>query len=418
MRRARSTFSLFAAITVSAALVVGCSSSGGGSSDKGTNSGGGDSPKDPIRIGLLTPATGAYAGLGELNRNGVQLAVDEVNAAGGVDGRKVEVFKADTGGTPAGAVTSAQKLVEQDKVQFLIGTVSTAVTTAVTQKVPSLGVLQVISSSQGIDLTGKDCNANTFRVNANDGMATNAINAWLEKQPNKAGTWDIMAADYAYGHETAAAFKAELGKNGGKVNSTLYSPVGTTDFGSYLAQFKGGDGLLIVLSGTDIINFYKQALQFGTMDKYKAAISGPGGLIAPTLKAVGDKLIGQLGVTFWSPAVPTDATKKFTDAYMKAYSGALPDQFAAQAYSGAQFIFAAVKAAGAVDPMKVAKAMEGLSFDSLFGKVTMREGDHQMLVPTYVSEVVQTDNGLGWKTLISLPAEETTPNANPACKLK
>lgn len=410
MRKPTSQTSLAVMAVTMALVTAACGASAATSSGGGAES----SASEPIRVALVTPQSGPYAQYGEQQRAGVQFAAKQANAHGGIDGRKVEIYTADSGGTPETAVVAVQRLVQQNKAKFVIGTIATPVTLAVMQRLQSLDALQFGTQSQGDVLTGKSCVARFFRTNANDAMAGAGVAKWLEGRPEK--SWDSIAADYAYGHDSTQTYKKTLLKHGGTGGKELYAPLGTTDFGSLISDLDGGDALFIVESGSDASNFYKQALQFGLFQKYKTTISNAGGINTSTFAAVGNGLAGQWGVTLWTSTVDTQQTRDFVTAYKKD-TGNLPADFAGNGYIGMQTLFAGVRKAGSVDTSKVGKALDGLTFETLQGKVTMRAGDHQLLVPIYVG---QADNAGGQpelKVSMAVPASETTPQANSACHL-
>lgn len=401
-----------AVMAVTVALVTAAC---GGSAASKSTAGGGASANEPIRVALVTPQSGPYAQYGEQQQAGVQFAAKQANAAGGIDGRKVEIYTADSGGTPETAVVAVERLVQQNKAKFVIGTIATPVTLAVMQRLRALDAIQFGTQSQGDVLTGKSCMARFFRTNANDAMAGAGVAKWLEGRTEK--SWDSIAADYTYGRDSTQTYQQTLAKHGGTGDKELYAPLGTTDFGSFISDLNGGDGLFIVESGSDASNFYKQALQFGLFKKYKTAISNAGGINTSTFAAVGNGLAGQWGATLWTSTVDTQQTRDFVAAYKKD-TGKLPADFAGNGYIGMQTLFAGVRKAGTVDTGTVAKALEGLTFETLQGKVTMRAADHQMLVPVYIGQAVIAGGQPELKVSMAVPASETTPVANSACQLK
>lgn len=397
-----------AVMALTTALVTSaCSGSASNSS--------GSASVEPIRIALVAPLTGTYAVYGEQIQAAVKYAAAEANAKGGIDGRKVDVYSADPGATAASTVAAVQRLVQQDQAKFVIGTVATPTTLAVMQQLQALDALQIGTQSNGVDLTGKSCVKRFFRSEGNDPMTIASISTWLKTSPEK--NWDSIAMDYGYGHNITQAFKQTLEGVGGNLDKELYPPVGTTDFGPYIGNLNGGDGLFIVESGDDGANFYKQALQFGLLKKYKMTIGPSGSIESTRIATLGDQLLGQMGVTLWSRTVDTPQSRQFVSAYTKS-TGKAPGDFVGQAYGGMQTLFAGITKAHSVDPGKVATALEGLTYDTLYGTVTMRAADHQALVPIFVGKVANIDGKPGFQVTSTIRASESTPQANPQCKLK
>ena len=136
---------------------------------------------DPIKVGVVTPLSGSYAPIGKQVRWGAELAVKEINAAGGVNGRPFELLFEDEEANPPVAVRKSEKLLQQDKVDLLTGTVNSGSTLAVGQVAERNNRILVTTVSYAPSITGAQCNPNVFRVNANAFMQSNALTAWLVK---------------------------------------------------------------------------------------------------------------------------------------------------------------------------------------------------------------------------------------------
>jgi branched-chain amino acid transport system substrate-binding protein len=133
----------------------------------------------PIRIGVVTPLSGTYAGIGQQVRWGLDLAAREINAAGGVAGRQLELIYEDEEANPAVAVQKAEKLFQVSKVDFLTGTVNSGSTLAVGQVAERNGKLMATTVSFADSITGDKCSPNVFRVNARAGMQSAALADWM-----------------------------------------------------------------------------------------------------------------------------------------------------------------------------------------------------------------------------------------------
>ncbi len=156
---------------------------------------------DPIKVGVVTPLSGTYAQIGKQVRWGAELAVKEINAAGGVKGRMFELLFEDEEANPPVAVRKAEKLLQQDKVDLLTGTVNSGSTLAVGQLAERNDRILVTTVSYAPSITGAQCNPNVFRVNANAFMQSNALTNWLIK--NVSGKrYFFIGPDYEMGRST------------------------------------------------------------------------------------------------------------------------------------------------------------------------------------------------------------------------
>src|SRR5882672_6153346 len=168
---------------------------------------------DPIKIGVVTPLSGTYAGIGQQVRWGLELATKEVNAAGGIMGRPVELTFEDEEANPSVAVQKAEKLFQVGKVDFLTGTVNSGSTLAVGQLAERAGKLIATTVSFADSITTDKCSPNVFRVNARAGQQSAALAVWVAKEKPKAKVF-YLGPDYEMGRSTVAAFKSSAEKVG------------------------------------------------------------------------------------------------------------------------------------------------------------------------------------------------------------
>ncbi|MFY9967814.1 MAG: ABC transporter substrate-binding protein [Roseiarcus sp.] len=222
---------------------------------------------DAVRIGLDNPLTGTYAGPGKNELVGCQMALDEINAKGGILGRPVELVVEDsTSGDAGAAVQKARKLIESDKVDFLLGNVNSALALAMAQVSNEKGILHIVPGGHTDAITGASCHWNVFRVCNTTQMEANAVASTLVKEYGK--KFYYITPDYAFGHTLEAGLVKAAGALGGeKVGGDLV-PLGSVDFSSYLikAQAANPDVIIFLTQGDDMLNALKQAVQFG-LDK-------------------------------------------------------------------------------------------------------------------------------------------------------
>src|SRR4051812_19157732 len=187
---------------------------------------------DPIKIGVVTPLSGTYAGIGQQVRWGLELATKEVNAAGGIMGRPVELTFEDEEANPSVAVQKADKLFQVGKVDFLTGTVNSGSTLAVGQVAERAGKLMSTTVSFADSITTDKCSPNVFRVNARAGQQSAALAAWLDKEKPKARVF-YLGPDYEMGRSTVAAFKSNVDQVGGNSLGEVFAPLDSKDYSQY-----------------------------------------------------------------------------------------------------------------------------------------------------------------------------------------
>lgn len=227
---------------------------------------------DVIKIGLDNPLTGPLAALGKNELIGCQMAVEDINGKGGILGRAVALAVEDSTSSDAGtAVQKARKLIDGDKVDFLLGNTNSALSLALAQVSNEKGILQIVPGGHTDAVTGASCHWNVFRVCNTTQMEASAVVASLIKQYGK--KFYYLTTDYAFGHTLEAGVVKASGPLGGERAGGDLIPLGSVDFSSYLikAQAANADVILFLLPGDDMTNALKQAVQFGLDKKVRLA---------------------------------------------------------------------------------------------------------------------------------------------------
>ena len=370
-----------------------------------------------VKIGALLIDSGPLAGLKASQMKAIDLAVDQINAAGGAGGRKVEPVIITYAGTPDSAVDGATRAVQKDGALFITGMATSAVSPALSAKLASLNALMVEVYAQADALTGKACNPNYFRLNRSDTMLMNATGRFLKDKDIK--SWDILAADYSAGRDAADKFKKLIGSQGGSIGKVLFAPPGTADFGAKISELAANpaDGLYVIIIGSDAINLAKQQDQFGLFKKYKLVVGNS--FVAPqVLPAMGDTVLGVYEALGFVPSEPGAQTEAFVRAYKDKYNGELPAYTAADQYAAIQLMAAAVRKAGSTDLPAVRAALAGLKMDTVLGPVEIRAADHQAARPVLVSQIVVGSDGKPTYAIKHIfQGEEILPPVDPACKM-
>jgi len=227
---------------------------------------------DTVKIGLDNPLTGTYAAPGKNELIGCQLALDEINAKGGVLGRMAELISEDsTSGDAGTAVQKARKLIDGDHVDFLLGNVNSALSLAMAQVSNEKGILHIVPGGHTDAVTGASCHWNVFRVCNMTQMEANAVAASLVKEYGK--NFYYITPDYAFGHTLEDGMVRAIKALGGTRVGGDLTPLGSTDFSAVLikAQAANPDVIVFLTQGEDMINALKQAVQFGLQDRIHLA---------------------------------------------------------------------------------------------------------------------------------------------------
>src|SRR5579863_8368276 len=210
---------------------------------------------DAVKIGLDNPLTGTYAAPGKNELIGCQLAVEQINAKGGILGRSVELVVEDsTSGDAGTAVQKARKLIDGDKVDFLLGNVNSALSLAMAQVSNEKKILHIVPGGHTDAITGASCHWNVFRVCNTTQMEAAAVASTLVKKYGK--KWYYITPDYVFGHTLEAGMiKACAAFGGTRVGGDL-TPLGSVDFSSYLikAQSANPSVILFLVQGDDMVN--------------------------------------------------------------------------------------------------------------------------------------------------------------------
>lgn len=369
----------------------------------------------PLKIGVATSLTGPYADLGEEVKRAVAFAAKEAAAKGTLKGRTVQYEYADAETDPEVARRASEKLV-LGGYKLLVGLISSAQGLAVGGQLEKWDALYLATINKSNKLTADACNTRMFRANHSDAMDMAVIGPWLKSRPEK--DWVIMAADYAWGRDSAEEFTKAAKVAGKTLKASYFAPIGTKDYAPHIQQIKDqkAQGMWVAISGRDAINFGVQADQFGLL---KSIFPVSQSFAVPlTIKGMGPIAEGIWGIINYTDGLDTPANKAFVAAWRKEFNRD-PANFEAETYVGMQLLFAAVAKAGSDEPEKVAKALEGLSLDdTIFGKVTMRAQDHQLIMPNYMGKVGKVGGELKPVIEMAVDGSIATPAPDASCKMK
>jgi branched-chain amino acid transport system substrate-binding protein len=336
---------------------------------------------DRIRIGHLTPLTGFLGALGEYAVMGIKMATEEINAAGGVLGRQLDVMSEDSV-NPQVASSKAQRMIERDGVALLMGEISSASALTISQVAARNKKLFMSIGARSDALRGKDCNRYTFHVDIPVTVMVNAAGqALLRDNLVKGKKIFSLTADYLFGHDLSKAAKAFYATNGATQIGDELVPTDATDFSPYLLKIRQArpDVVSTNLAGNQVTNFVKQYAEFGL----------PFPVVGFNLNtadawAAGEGNLGGIWPTVWHHELQTAGSKAFTAAFIKKH-GKPPENHAWIEYVSLKILAQAIAETKSVDTDKLIAYFESeAQFDLLKArKGYFRSWDHQLMQEAY-----------------------------------
>ena len=345
-----------------------------------------DASSQTIKLGVLAPLSGTYANIGNHEVWAIRQAVEQLNLKGGVLGRKFEIVTEDDEANPPIGVRKATKLIAQDKVDFLVGTVHSGVTLQIMSVAEKHKKILLIPVSEAAAITEENCSKYAFRISGNARLQANGLGAWMVQNLGK--RYYFIGADYAMGRSGVATMAEVVKKNGGEDIGEVFAPLGTTDFASYLGKIKAAapDVLFLTLAGNDVVRFVTQLDSFGLKKQMKVAGS-PQMIETNVLPAMGAAADDLVSVTRYVYTLDRSENKAFVEGFVKYSNGEMPNQYSESSYDAIMMLAMAIEKAQSLEEGKVIAALEGLSFAAPRGNLTIRAGDHQTLHDKYIVQV-------------------------------
>ncbi|CAN1560715.1 LivK ABC-type branched-chain amino acid transport systems, periplasmic component [Rhabdaerophilaceae bacterium] len=367
---------------------------------------------DVIRFGHLTPRTGFLGPLGEYAVMAADLAVEEINAAGGVLGRKLEILKEDSV-NPQTASTKAERMVERDKVAAIIGEISSAACLTIAQVAQRTKTLYINTGGNSDALRGANCNKYMFHVESQNSMYVKTCGRSLMQQGLVQGKkWFSLTADYAFGHDLLKVAKRFMEGAGGQFVADKLVPTDLTDFSALLIEIRNAKPDLVVcnLAGNQITNFLKQYSEFGLTFK----VAGFGFDTALAWAAGKDNFGGTWPVV-WHHLIETPNSKKFVQAFTTKYRK--PPENQAWGDFLAVKIFA--QSMNEIKSTDSAKLIEHWEKGATFDVMKSREGyfrarDHQMMHEMYTVQALGSASKNQWDIFSS---SAPVPAANESLEI-
>lgn len=346
---------------------------------------------DPITLGLNYPRTGSYKEEGLAQMRGALLAIDEINQAGGVLGRPLQLISRNTASRPDKAIANVDKMADEG-VAMLFGGVSSAVAIAASKRAKERGLLYFGTLTYSNDTTGKDGHRYMFRECNNAWMSARVLGQYLnENMPGK--TYFYITSDYTWGHTSESSLRQATGT----VDTSKHQGVRTAFPGARLSDYRaalekaansGAEVLVLVLFGEDMVRAMRIADELGLNKKMQIAV--PNLTLSMVELAGPDIMRGVLGTEPWTWRVPelegSERGKAFVRNFDERYQ-THPSSSAASAYSIVYQWADAVSRAKTIASEPVIAALENHSYSLLKGQQQWRAFDHQNVQTVYAVRV-------------------------------
>jgi branched-chain amino acid transport system substrate-binding protein len=334
-----------------------------------------------VKIGHLTPLTGFLGALGEYAVMGVKMANEEINAAGGVLGRPLQVMTEDSV-NPATAATKAQRMIDQDGVDVLMGEINSASAKTIMQVAARNKKLFLQVGARSDVLRGADCNRYTFHVDIPVTVMVNAAGqALLRDGLVKGKRYFSLTADYIFGHDLSKGVKAFMSEHGATQIGDELVATDVTDFSPYLLKIRQAKPDLVAsnLAGNQVTNFVKQYAEFGL----SYPIAGFN-LNTADAWAAGEGNLAGIWPTPWHHELDTPGSKAFVEKFRQRY-GKPPENHAWIEYVSLKILAQAINAVKSADTDKLIAYFESeAQFDVLKArKAYFRSWDHQLIQEAY-----------------------------------
>lgn len=338
--------------------------------------------QQPIRIGVLFVASGPMGGYGKHGNQAVQMALEEINAQGGILGRRVEAVFGDTQLKLPIATEIATRFVSRDKVDFIVGPTSSGIAGAISKIAVDNKKILVLAQAAADSLTGSAFSPHQFATLSNAMMHSRSGAYYVASKPYK--RWMCIGPNYNYGWDSWAQFKGKLKELRPDVNfvGEVWPKLTEKDFTPFIQKIVEAkpDAVWSPLWGMDAVNFIKQAKAAGLFNKIKFAF--PDGAALETLVPLGKEMPdGTYVAARYFFLTPDSATnRKFVRAYMDRFKE-YPDYMAEETYAAVYFIKAAVQRAGTTDADKIISAVERepLAWETPEGWKIMGQQDHAVI---------------------------------------
>jgi branched-chain amino acid transport system substrate-binding protein len=377
---------------------------------------------DTVRIAFIDPLSGPFANVGEMEVRAFQYAIDLVNARGGVlGGTKLELVTFDNKANPQDSLLALKQASDQG-IRYITQGNSSAVALALSDAVskqnardPDRTILYLNYAAVDPALTNERCSFWHFRFDADADMKMSALTDTIAANKNIKRVY-LINQDYSFGQAVAKAARAMLAQKRPDISivGDDLHPLGKVkDFAPYVAKIRasGADSVITGNWGNDFTLLVKAARESGLSADYYSYYAGSPGM----LTALGDVALGHIkNVHVYAVNPPNERSAKYISGYREKYK---EDYIQSQHGVVIEMLAQAIERARSTDPEKVARALEGMTYEYLFGAVQMRADNHQLIQPLFISSVAKVDGkeirfdadrtGMGWKAERRVEGKDT-----------
>ena len=388
------------------------------------------SADEVIRIAHIDPTSGPFANVGQSLGRHLQAVIDEINANGGVfGGAKLELVNLDNKSSPQESVLVLQQAIDQG-IRYVTQANGSNIAHALTDAVakhnvrnPDQAVLYLNFGAIDPALTNEKCNFWHFRFDANVDMKIEVLTNYMMQQKSIHKVY-LINQDYAFGQAVSRAAKELLKRKRPDVEivGDDLHPIGKVkDFSPYVAKIKasGADTVLTGNWGNDLSLLVRAGKEAGLTTDYYALYA----YIVGSPTAIGESGVNHVKtLSAWQVNVPENKLEKFATAYKSKYG---EDMWFNNAKTELDMLVSAMKTARSTDPLKVAKALEGMKGQGDTGELWMRTDDHQLMQPLFISTFAKVGKGvkydveglgLGWRDDVRIEGKDTV--LQTSCKME
>lgn len=340
----------------------------------------------PIKVGLTTDLSGVASAFARSQINGVQMAIDEINAGAPPLGRKLELITRDSQLKPDLGTSHTRDLITGEKVDVLIGPAGSAVGLTVSAMARQYKKVVMMTIPNSPRITTELFHPYVFSIVPSGLMEARAMAEVIGPRAKRIA---FIGGDYEASHQNLKYFRERLAKvnPGAEIVAEAWPKLGEQDYSSYITLIMSArpDVVYSYLWGADLVGFVKQARPYGVFDKSTFASL----TYMDDIKALGadmpEGVIGQMRAPFF--ALSGDKARKFTEDYRKRFND-WPTDWAFMGYEGMQMLALGIKDAGSVNSDDIVKALEKVSYEGLRGTISFRTADHLGNTPSFIGTTV------------------------------
>lgn len=383
----------------------------------------------PIRMACIASLSGAQEVIGRPILIGAQIAAEEINKDGGINGRQVEIVARDDKANPNEALAAAREVIG-DGVNMILGVVTSPNALALTAIMEPSNAILITCAAGSDKLTHENFNRHYFRVTDNTYMRQRAQGRIMAERYPQILDWGAAIPDAEYGRSAWNSFQdgikefyPKLAKAEPKIQSPVLTKFGATDYKNYVVSLMNLpiEGLFSAVYGGDAAALFQQARPYGLERKIKVIADSANEFIVP--KALGKAVPPNQWIgTHWYFGGYQDQPmgKRLYEAYVARTGDRFPLGWLAEGHAAVYAYAAAIRKTGGTDTKTLITAMEGATFDTAKGRRTFRPEDHQSLCDVNIMQIQPASNDRGWDVtdFVRIDGRETVEEPTPGGPIK